>query len=223
MDQMSALRQIAVKGSQIVTSKAYLFQPGETFAVRQGSMNGTPMPHEEPQGSNPPAGVVAYYWLKTPASGPIKLEVLDGKGTVRACSASDTPVSPVDTEAINVQAYWLQPAPPPSAAAGMHRFAIGGATGRGAGGGGGGRGGVVPPAPKDACSSGAVAAAAPAQRRGGFGRGGSPGLQPGEYTLRLTVDGQTLTQEIAIKPDPRGAPAAGPESASAADDDDDDH
>ena len=28
-------------------------------------MNGTPLPHEEPQMENPPAGVVAYYWLKT--------------------------------------------------------------------------------------------------------------------------------------------------------------
>ena len=28
-------------------------------------MNGTPLPHEEPQLQNPPSGVVAYYWLKT--------------------------------------------------------------------------------------------------------------------------------------------------------------
>ena len=28
-------------------------------------MNGTPLPHEEPQKLNPPSGVVAYYWLKS--------------------------------------------------------------------------------------------------------------------------------------------------------------
>jgi hypothetical protein len=36
---------------------------------------------------------------------------------------------------------------------------------------------------------------------------------PGAYTVRLTVDGQTYTQPVNIKADPRGAPAgsdAGP-------------
>jgi hypothetical protein len=29
---------------------------------------------------------------------------------------------------------------------------------------------------------------------------------PGQYTVRLTVDGQTYTQPVTVKPDPRGAP-----------------
>ncbi len=91
-------------------------------------MNGTPLPHEEPQLENPPSGVLAYYWLKTAAAQPLKLELLDSSGAVRACAASDTPVRAVDTETINVQAIWEQPAPPPSAAAGMHRYALGGAS-----------------------------------------------------------------------------------------------
>ena len=41
---------------------------------------------------------------------------------------------------------------------------------------------------------------------GGGGRGGAPALQPGPYTVRLTVDGQTYTQPVTVKPDPRGAP-----------------
>src|SRR5579871_6056362 len=56
MDQMSALRQIAAQGSQVVSAGAFLFKPGETFAIHQGGMNGTPMPHEEPQLQNPPSG-----------------------------------------------------------------------------------------------------------------------------------------------------------------------
>jgi hypothetical protein len=215
MDQMSALRQIAVRGERIVSSNAYLFQPGETLAIRQGGMNGTPLPHEEPQGSNPPAGIVAYYWLKTAASTPLKLEVLDSAGAVRACSASDTPVRPVDVGTINVQAYWLEPPPPPSAVAGMHRLAIGAPPGRG--GGGGGRGGAAAPAPKDACSSSPVAAGR-GQGRGG-GRGANVGLTAGQYTLRLTVDGQTYTQPVTIKPDPRGAPEDSGAGETANDDD----
>jgi hypothetical protein len=29
------------------------------------------------------------------------------------------------------------------------------------------------------------------------------GLQPGEYTVKLTLDGQTYTQRVTVKPDPR--------------------
>jgi photosystem II stability/assembly factor-like uncharacterized protein len=218
MDQMSALRQIAAQGSDIVSSSAYLFQPGETFAIRAGSMNGTPMPHEDPQLQNPPSGVVAYYWLKSAPSQPVKIEVVDRSGAVRACAASDTPVRPVDTEAINVQAIWMQPPQPPSAAAGMHRYALGGAAGRGAGFGGGfGRGGGTP-AP-DACTPagtapGISAVAAGRGGRGGGGRGGAPGLQPGQYSVRLTVDGRTYSQAVTIKPDPRGAPSGASDSAA---------
>jgi photosystem II stability/assembly factor-like uncharacterized protein len=211
MDQAGALRQIAAQGGQIVSSSADLFKPGETFAIRAGSMNGTPMPHDEPQLQNPPAGVVVYYWLKSAPARPLKMEVLDAGGAVRACAASDTPVRPPDTETLNVQAIWMQPAQPPSAAAGMHRYALGGGGGRG--GGFGGRGVVAAPV-TDACTPAGSAPAAdnpPAGGRagrggrgGGGGRGGAPGLQPGQYTVRLTVDGQSYTQPVAIKPDPRG-------------------
>jgi hypothetical protein len=217
MDQMTPLREIAAQGGQIVSSSAHLFKPGESYGIRAGGMNGTPMPHDEPQLQNPPSGVVAYYWLKSAAAQPLKLELVDGRGSVRACAASDTPVHPPDTGTLNVQAIWMEPAPPPSAAAGMHRFALGATAGRG---GGFGRGAAPPPAP-DACHP-AGAAPATSQTAGGRGRGGRGGgggfgrgaasLQPGEYTVRLTVDGQTYTQPVTVKPDPRGAPAGGNET-----------
>jgi photosystem II stability/assembly factor-like uncharacterized protein len=165
MDRMTALRQIAAQGERIVSSNAYLFKPGETYAIRVGGMNGTPLPHEEPQMENPPSGVLAYYWLGTAAKQPLKLELLDNSGSVRASAASDTQVKAVDMESLSVQAIWVQPAQPPSADAGMHRYALGGAGGR---------------------------------------RGGASGLPPGEYTVRLTVDGQTYSQPVTVKPDPRG-------------------
>ncbi len=187
MDQMAALREIAAKGAEVAASSAYLFQPGESLAIRNGSMNGTPLPHEEPQELNPPAGVLAYYWLKAAPAGPLKLELVDAKGAVRACAASDTPVKPVDTEAIDVQAVWRQPSLPPSAAAGMHRMAL------------------LPPAPGR--GFGRPAAAAPPVADA-CGARPAPGLlQPGEYTVRLTVDGKSYTQPVTVKPDPRGVPA----------------
>ncbi len=209
LDQMAALREIAAQGSQIASERAYLFKPGETYGIHAGGMNGTPLPHEEPQHSNPPSGVVAYYWLKTDTSQPLTVELLDRNGVRRACAASDTPARRPDTETLNVQAIWEQPVQPPSASAGMHRIALGGATGRG---GFGGRGNAAPP-PKDSCtpSGGAQEAASSAPGRGGRGggggRGGAPVLQPGQYTVRLTVEGRAYTQPVTVKPDPRGVPS----------------
>jgi photosystem II stability/assembly factor-like uncharacterized protein len=205
MDQIAPLREIAMKGQQILTSSAWLFQPGETIAVRAGGMNGTPLPHEEPQQMNPPSGVLVYYNLKAAAAKPLKLELLDPNGGVRSCAASDAPVRPVDTEAINVQAYWEVPAPPPSAAAGMHRFALGGSVGRG--GGGFGRGAAAA-AVTDACTGSQIAGGGGRGRGGrgggGGGRGGAQVMPAGQYTVRLTVDGQTYTQPAIVKADPRG-------------------
>lgn len=212
LDQMSALRQIAANGEKIRAATAWLFAPGKTWAIRQGGQNGTPLPREEPQEQNPPAGVVAYYWLKSAPTSPIKLELVDASGKVAACVASDTPVKPVDTEAINVQAYWLLPAAPPSAQPGMHRVALNVAAARGFG--FGGRQAAAPTT--DACHP---AAAAPAETMvGGPGRSGR-GLEPGEYKVRLTVDGQTLTQPVTILPDPRTLPKGADASPQGNDDD----
>ncbi len=213
MDQMPALRQIAERGAEIVSASGYLFKPGDAYAIRAGGMNGTPLPHEEPQLQNPPAGVVAYYWLKTPAKQPLKLELLDRSGAVRACAASDAPVREPDTETLNVQAIWQQPAQPPSAAAGMHRFALGGGGGRGA------RriwtrrrrgtGARRLHARRYAGSRPTDSRSRRPRRTGWRRRWGtrrSATLQPGPYTVRLTVDGQTYTQPATVKPDPRGAP-----------------
>ncbi len=216
LDDMTSLRQIAADGQKIASAKVHLFTPGETFAIHQGGQNGTPLPHEEPQELNPPSGVVAYYYLKNDAKTAVKIELLDGRGTVRACLASDTPVKPVDTEAINVQAVWEVQPQPPSTAAGTHRVSL---DVRPARGGGGGFGRPAPPPPADACHPPVTAApvnnpppSVPTQRR----PRGEAGLQPGDYTVRLTVDGETSTQPVTLKPDPRDVPAGGESNAFSA-------
>lgn len=213
LDEMSALRQIAAHGSDIEAAKAWLFAPGKTWSIHQGGQNGTPLPHEEPQELNPPAGVLAYYWLKNTPNSPIKIELIDAQDKVMACVASDTAVKPVDTETINVQAYWLEPLNPPSAEPGMHRVALNVASPRGFG-----FGRRTPPAPPvDACHPGGTKAEPAQTPATGVGRG-PLSLDPGNYTVRLTVDGQTLTQPVTILPDPRMLP----KGADASPDDDDD-
>jgi hypothetical protein len=198
LDQMTALRQLAANSKEIVSSHAYLFQPGTSLALVPGVEDGTPLPPEEPQEKNPPGGVLAYYWLKSPPTTPLKLELLDSKGEVRACAASDTAVKPVDTEKIDVQAIWREPPPPPVATAGLHRFALKVKQG----GGGEFGGGPAEPAPQDACT-GSMPATPAAVR--GAGRRGLVALEPGSYTVRLSVDGKTYTQPAEVAPDPRGA------------------
>ncbi len=213
MDQIAPLREIATQGPQIDSSAAWLFKPGETIAVRAGGMNGTPLPHEEPQEMNPPSGVLVYYNLKAAAAKPLKLELLDPAGAVRSCAASDTPVRPVDTEAINVQAYWEAPArlrlrprrvcigslwaEPRGVAAGW-RF---------------GRGAAAAPATRCLYRRGSGAggrrrtrARRPWRRRGWWGPGRRSSDGGRYYTVRLTVDGQTYSQPAIVKADPRGTP-----------------
>ena len=213
LDQMTPLRQLAEHGKEIESANAYLFVPGETWAMNQGGQNGTPLPHEEPQEQNPPAGVVAYYWLKSTPQGPVKLELVDTSGKVDACLASDTPLKPIDTETINVQAYWMEPAAPPSAFIGMHRAALNVVASRGFG-----FGARPTPPPVDACHP---AGSTPAQAETATERSRREpkGFQPGNYTVRLTVDDQTFSQPVTIKPDPRHLPIDATAPVAGGDDD----
>jgi photosystem II stability/assembly factor-like uncharacterized protein len=200
LDQMTPLRQIAAKSSAIAAADAWLFEPGTAWAIHQGGQNGTPLPHEEPQEQNPPAGVVAYYWLKSAPSSPIKIELEDAAGKIVACVASDTPVRPVDTEAINIQAYWVQPPPPASIEPGLHRVSLDVAP-RGFG-----FGGRAPATSSpDACHPAGANPAPPAAAPTGPRRE-SRALEPGQYTVKLTVNGRTLTQPVTLLPDPRALP-----------------
>ncbi len=195
LDQMTPLRQLAAKGAEIASSPVYLFQPGTTLSLVPGAEDGTPLPPEEPQEKNPPQGVVAYYWLKSAATTPLRLELVDSQGVVRVCAASDTPVKPVDTEKIDVQAIWREPPTPPSAAAGMHRFALHLQRRRGEFG-----EAAAEAKPKDACSGVELTAAKQPE-----GNRSPVALSPGEYSVRLDVDGKTYTQPALVAPDPRGA------------------
>jgi len=184
LDDISALRQIDAAAA---SAEAILFKPAEAVLLPAGNEFGTPLPKDEPFAENPPNGALIDYYLKAGAAGPVTLEIQDAAGQPVRRFSSDDRTPPRNPDTLNVQAVWM-PAPEPlSAAAGMHRWVwdlrgaapaggTGGA-GRGAGGGGG----------------------------GGFGRGGAPPVQPGTYTVKLTVEGKTYTQPLAVKPDPRAS------------------
>ncbi len=180
----AVLRQLDATAA---SSDVVLFKPSDAFILPPATDNGTPTQKDEPQAENPPAGALIDYYLKSAATAPLSIEIVDGSGdTVRRYSSDDPPVVP-NAEALTVSPLWAPSTQPLPATAGLHRWVWdlrGTAQGGGRAGGRGGRGG----APGGG---------------GGFGRGGAPFTQPGTYTVRLTVSGRSYTQTVTVKADPR--------------------
>ena len=174
IDNITALRQIS---GEVTKASAHLFQPPVAILLTQGSDNGTPMPRDEPLAENPPYGASIDYYLKTSARGPVTLEILDPAGeVVRKFSSADKP-TPVNLETLNIPAYWVRTPETLSSTAGMHRWIWD----------------LRPtPTPRQAGGGG-----------GGFGRGGAALVLPGVYTVKLTVGGNSYTQPLVVKMDPR--------------------
>ena len=186
IDDISVLRQLS---DAIIASNAHLFQPSDTVNVLDTSDNGTPLQRDEPQAPNPEHGVAIDYYLRAGVSS-VAIDMLDASGAV------------VRTFSTNAPAL---------------------ATGRGGGAGGrggGGAGGIpntsplwrVPPSPF-AVSAGMHRVVwnpvSGGGRRGGDGGGiGAPTELTGQFSARLTVDGQVQTRTFHVSPDPRSAKLA---------------
>ncbi len=173
LDDITALRQL---DRQAAGADAILFRPAEAVKLPEPSEQGTPLPKDEPFAENPPTGAVIDYYLKTAASAPVTLEVLDASGAVVRRFASDDRPAPRDPNTLAVQIVWAPQAEPLPATAGMHRWVWD-------------LRGSAPPAQTG--------------RSGGRGRG-APIAPPGRYSVRLTVDGKTFTQPLIVRQDPRG-------------------
>ncbi|HET9783859.1 MAG TPA: sialidase family protein, partial [Terriglobales bacterium] len=182
LDDVSPLRQLT---PAIAAEAAHLYQPGEALAIRQGSMNGTPLPPEEPQLENPPAGAIIYYSLAEAARQPVELQVLDSGGKVLATFHSNDPMPQVPVEKLEFPAFWLQMPLRLGTAAGMHRFVW-----------------DLRPQPPPGGSGQGDDFGGLAAFFGSFF--GPPLVAPGEYKLKLTVDGKSYTQTLRVKADPRG-------------------
>ncbi len=180
LDDISPLRQL---NSQVTSATAYLFNPATGVRVRASTNHDTPLPAEVPAGENPPPGAILYYYLKSPAQGEVKLQVLDGRGqVVRAYSSNEKPWSAAIPPPF--PSYWFRPAEQLSTAAGMHRFVWDLRY-------------AAPPVASRGYSMATV-----------FGRNvplepAGPQALPGSYQVRLTVDGTSYLQLLSLTMDPR--------------------
>jgi photosystem II stability/assembly factor-like uncharacterized protein len=176
LDDISLLRQVT---PEVTAAPAFLYKPADAVILPPATDDGTPTQKDEPMAENPVAGAVIDYYLKAAASGPVTLEILNGGGTVVRRYSSSDPIAPVDPNTLAVNASWQRLPEPLSAAAGAHRFAWDFRP--------------TPPAPGRGGRGGG----------GGGGRGGQPAVAPGAYSVKLTVDGRSYTQPLAVNPDPR--------------------
>lgn len=177
LDDISPLRQLS---PSLVKEPGILYKPQTAYRVRWNLNTDTPLPQEEPSGQNPPDGAIINYFLKEKASDEVTLEILNAAGkTIRKFSSNDKPYAIPPS---NTPPYWIRPQQILSAEAGAHRFLW-----------------DVHYTPVDAPVQFPIAAVyqntAPDPT--------SPWVMPGTYTVKLTVNGQSQTQPLTLKMDPR--------------------
>jgi len=164
-------------------SNIMLFKPQTALRVRANLNTDTPLPPDEPAGENPPDGAMIDYFLSKNASGPVTIEIKDGKGQlVRKYSSADAPVQ-ANPKRLRIPSYWIRPPQSVSMKAGMHRFLWDM---------------HYTPVPN-------VEPEFPmtATYRNTAPRTTSPWVAPGDYTVALTVNGKTFTQSLTVVMDPR--------------------
>jgi photosystem II stability/assembly factor-like uncharacterized protein len=179
LDNITPLRQLSAKTAE---AEAHLFRPQVAYRVRWNTNTDTPLPPDEPAGQNPPDGAMIDYYLKSDAPGAVILEVFDGKGKVVRRFASDDKPIPVDEKELDIPTYWLRQPQTLSAKAGVHRFVW-----------------DLHYAPPDGRRHYPIAAIAHDTPAAPLG----PWVQPGDYTVKLTVGGKSVEQPLHVTMDPR--------------------
>lgn len=182
LDNITPLRQVAAADDSGY-SITVLFPPQTAIRVRWNTNTDTPLPPDEPTGENPPDGTMVDYYLPPNTNGVVSLEIKNAKGeTVRRYASDDKPIEP-DPKKLRVPAYWVRPPQTLSAAPGFHRFLWDM---------------HYAPIPKvePEFPIAAIYRNTPAQATG-------PWANPGSYSVVLTTNGQTFTQPLTLKMDPR--------------------
>ena len=182
LDNITPLRQWNEKLQQ---QSVILFAPQTALRWRWNRNTDTPLPPEVPAGANPPDGAIIDYYLAKDVQGPVTLEILDSTGAViRSYASTDKPSSMATLAATHpIPMYWVRPTQILSGEAGMHRFVWN-----------------VHYAPPEALERefpiSAIVHNTPLAPLGAW-------ALPGTYTVKLTISGQSYTQPLTLKMDPR--------------------
>lgn len=182
LDDITPLRQL---NAEVAKDGVHLFAPQDALRFRWNRNPDTPLPPEFPAGKNPPDGAIIDYYLAAASDKPVALEILDDQQhLVRRYSSTDKP-EPLEKIAKEnpIPIYWVRPTPIFSAEAGMHRFVW-----------------DVHYAPPESLEHefpiSAIVHDTVKYPLGAW-------ALPGNYTVKLTVDGKSFTQPLVVKLDPR--------------------
>lgn len=158
---------------QIAESAVWLFAPADAYRVRPGYEQATPVPQDEALFDNPPDGAVLDYYLKEKSPSPVQLEIFDTQGKLVRRFSSDDKLFQTKPESVAFTMNWVHDPKPLLNQPGMHRFIWD------------------------------LHYALPEGMSRSERLSEGPWVVPGNYSVKLTVNGQTATQPLLIKPDPR--------------------
>jgi len=177
LDDITPLRQAAAKeGSRT----AFLYEPEPAVRIDNDAFTGTPLPPEEPTADNPPGGALLDYYLPV-AAHVVELSVYDSHHTLVRHIGS-APEREAVHAPLPIAARWFPKPQRLETAAGMHRVAW----------------------TLSWNTSDDVSEDEPDDGEGGVPR--PPRVPPGDYTVELRVNGETVsTVPLVLLEDPRSA------------------
>lgn len=185
LDDLSPLRELT---PALLSEPSHLFKPADAIRLRRNVNGDTPFPPEIPHAQNPPTGAILYYYLAQPPTGEVTIDVRDREGRL-VRHLSSAPVAPLGEAAPPIPDFWVgQPQPLPTAA-GTNRA-------------------VwdlrydAPPTSSHTYEINANPGETPASPEG-------PLVEPGVYSVTLTVDGKTYRQSVTVRNDPRSPANSG--------------
>jgi photosystem II stability/assembly factor-like uncharacterized protein len=186
IDDYSMLRQVT---PAIASEASHLFKPGDAVRMRRNVGADTPFPPEVPHALNPLDGVAIDYWL-TSSARELTIDVMDSSGA-RVRHLSNAPIEPVREAARPPHPnFWVATLKPLTNSPGTNR------------------------------AHWDLRYDSPPAFTHSFEISANPGLTPpspegplaiaGTYTIKLTADGKSSTQTVAVRNDPHSpaTPAA---------------
>jgi photosystem II stability/assembly factor-like uncharacterized protein len=159
--------------------KARVFASAVAVRIDNDSFLGSPFPPEEPMANNPPNGAVIDYYLAVQAN-KVTLEIRDSNGKLVRRYTSGEKKAETGTP-LPIAERWLPKPEVLEASPGMHRFVW----------------------DLRWSSSGSSE-----EGDDETGVAGGPKAAPGSYQVKLAVDGQSFTESLQVKMDPRSKATA---------------
>ncbi len=176
LDNITSLRQL----DDGISRRNTLYQPATAYRVRWNLNTDTPLPPDEPAGQNPPDGAIIDYYISKNVSGEITLEIIDSKGNVIGHYSSNDTLYKIPP--VNIPLFWIRPQQVLSAEAGDHRFIWN-----------------MHYAPLGLPPSYPISAI----YKNTAPKPTSPWVMPGNYMIKLSIDGKVFSQPLVIRMDPR--------------------